>query len=126
MVELGYGWQLQIDEGSEWLFFRLLQTSFESEPPRPLAEVLWAIASERGKNRLVLELAQGALLTSYIIGQLAILHKRVMLDGGVLRLCGLSDDNYRVLQMMRLAERFPNYRTREAAVMGWQPPNRPR
>jgi anti-anti-sigma regulatory factor len=126
MVELGYGWQVHVDEGPDWLFFRLLATSFEAEPPRPLAEVLWATASERGKNRLVLELADQALLTSYVVGQLAVLHKRTTLDGGVLRLCGMSDENYRVIQIMRLADRFPNYRTREAAVMGWQPPNHPR
>jgi hypothetical protein len=46
------------------------------------------------------------------------LHKRIYTHGGLLRIAGLSDDNYRVLVACRLHERFPRYASREEAVMG--------
>ena len=42
-----------------------------------------------------------------------------------MRLCDLSRENYRVIELMQLTDRFPNYPDREHAVMGYRP-NQPR
>ncbi len=120
MLELATGWQIEIDYSPEWLFFRLLSIGDE-EPNPSLSEMLWSIAEKHGINRLVFELADSALMNSYLVGQLVVLHKRAHLDCGRLRLCGFSVENHRVLRTMRFDERLPNYATREDAVMGYQP-----
>ena len=63
--------------------------------------------------------------SSYLVGQFILLHKRAHLSDGVMRLCGLTPENYRVIKLMQLANRFPNYSDREHAVMGYRP-NKPR
>jgi anti-anti-sigma regulatory factor len=125
MLDLESGWQLSVDYSTEWVFFRLETVGAETVSPA-LSERLWEIARERGIKYLVCELGEGAWLTSYLIGQLVLLHKRAHLAGGRLRVCGLSDDNYSVLSLMHLADRFPNYETREGAVMGYSPRRKPR
>jgi hypothetical protein len=49
------------------------------------------------------------------------LHKRVTTQGGMVRLCGLSEASQDVLRISRLADRFPAYRNRTDAVMGYRP-----
>lgn len=124
MLQLESGWQISIDYSSEWIFVRLESIGSEGVTPS-FSESLWTIAAEQGVKRLVCEVAEAVYLNSYLIGQLVVLHKRFHLDGGTLRLCGLNDDNYNVLRMMQLSERFPNYDSREGAVMGY-PPRKPR
>ncbi len=124
MLELATNWRIEIDHSTEWMFFRVVSAGFDELQP-PLSATLWARAEAHAINRIVLELDEGVLLSSYLIGQLMVLHKRAHLDGGTVRVCGLSDNNFEVLQTMRLAERFPNYASREAAVMG-NYPNKPR
>ena len=86
-----------------------------------MAETLWSLVEGHGIDRIVIELEDSTMVSSYLIGQLILLHKRSHLSGGVVRLCGFSSENYRVIEQMRLGQRFPNYETREDAVMGWGP-----
>lgn len=125
MLQIAAGWELHVDHSSEWLFVRLERTESDVEPTTPLAESLWEIAQGRDVRRIVIELGHAAPLTSYLIGQLVRLHKRVHLNGGVVRLAGWSPENHRVLQQMQLGDRFPNYASREDAVMG-RFPRKPR
>lgn len=114
------GWSLQIDESPEWWFVTIgVQPGETGEVG--LAETLWDAAAEDGMRRFVIELNRSTLLTSILIGQLVLLHKRAWLESGVVRICGWSDVQYSVLEQMQLADRFPNYPTREAAVMGSAP-----
>lgn len=115
---LAPGWQFDVTNSTEWLFLRLQRLQAEAEACPPIAEKAWDLASEHHVKRLVFELDDDTMVTSYLIGQLVLLHKRVTLAGGVFRLCGFSADNYRVLQLMQLAGRLPNFRDRESAVMG--------
>jgi anti-anti-sigma regulatory factor len=124
MLELATNWRIEIDRSPEWLFFRIESAGLD-ELKHPLSRTFWATATESSINRIVVELADGVLLSSYLIGQLIVLHKRAHLDGGIVRLCGLSEHNCEALEMMRLDDRFPNYASREAAVMGHYP-NKPR
>jgi anti-anti-sigma regulatory factor len=60
-------------------------------------------------------------LSSSLLGQLVMLHKRLYTQGGVLRLCGLSPDQQQVICSSRLEGRFPAYQNREQAVWGHRP-----
>jgi anti-anti-sigma regulatory factor len=72
-------------------------------------------------NRVVLELDDLDLLRSPLVSELLRLYKRVSSRDGVMRICGLSDNNYEVLCTSRLNERFPRYHDREEAVMCSRP-----
>ena len=120
MLELASGWQMHVDYSPDWLFFRIENLGSE-DIKSPLSESLWSMAEKHQIKRLVCELAENVWMNSLLIGQLVVLHKRAHLEGGTLRLCGLSDDNHSVLRVMGLGERLPNYATREDAVMGYRP-----
>jgi anti-anti-sigma factor len=121
LLELAPEWTLDIDRGPDWLFIRL-------RPPHgdmgefPLAEMIWQRLEQCFCYRVVLELDDVTMLRSWIIGELVRLHKRVMTQGGMMRLSGLSSANEAVLRICRMNERFPAYRNRTDAVMGYRPP----
>ena len=118
MINVAAGWDLAVDVSSEWIFVGLHKDSHDAEHMPQLAERVWSIAEEHQKFRLVMEFDEGVMLTSHLVGQIGLLHKRLHRQSGVLRMCGLTKMNYQVLVIMRLHTRFPNYLTRENAVMG--------
>jgi anti-anti-sigma regulatory factor len=120
MLDLASGWNLHVDYSSEWLFFRLESLGSENVSPA-LSKSLWSVAQKNQIHCLVCELAESVWMNSYLVGQLLILHKRAHLEGGTLRLCELSAENYSVVRSMGFGERFPNYTSREDAVMGHRP-----
>ena len=61
------------------------------------------------------------MLCSYLVGQLVLLHKRTGVQGGELRIGGLSESNRQVLHVARLGEQFPVYPNRETALRGYSP-----
>jgi anti-anti-sigma regulatory factor len=121
MVELAHGWHLEVDYSPRWLFFRLHCDDEACEFEPAIADSVWAICDEHHINRIVIELAKSTPLRSHLVGELVLLHKRAHMSSGVCRICGLAPQNYRVLEFMGLTERFPNYPTREDAVMGYRP-----
>lgn len=121
MIAVAEGWGLTVDEGPEWVFLRLSRSAGFAAPEPPVAATGWAIAESGGKRRLVFELEPDVALTSFLVGQLILLHKRAELAGGVFRICGFSDAAVATLRVIRVADRFPNYATREDAVMGRLP-----
>lgn len=110
-------WIHQIERGPDWLFVRV-------RPPEArtfgcqLAEPVWTAMQYQMLRRVVLELDDTPVLFSELLRELVLLHKRVVANGGLLRLSGVSESNQRVLEICRLAERFPAYADRHAAVMG--------
>jgi anti-anti-sigma factor len=118
---------MDIDRGPDWLFIRLrppLDDAGQSIAghERPLAETVWKKLEQCFCYRVVLELEDVRYLPSWMIGELVRLHKRVTTQGGMLRLSGLSAAAQEVLHISRLADRFPQYRDRTEAVMGYRPP----
>ena len=125
MIETAQGWRLEVDFAGEWLVVRIGRDG-EQVPKEPaLAESIWGLAERHDRRRLAIELNPPLALTSLLVGQLILLHKRAHLNGGTVRVCGLSPENDRILRLMGLSERFPNYATREAALAG-DLPNKPR
>lgn len=121
ILDLAPGWTIEVDRGPDWLFFRLHgEEPFETDGIA-LSALLWQVLEQEFSRRLVIEMDEIRLLRSHLIGELVLLHKRLQSQGGMLRLAGLTDKNYAVLSGCRLADRFPQYRNREDAVMGYRP-----
>ncbi|MDZ7618928.1 MAG: STAS domain-containing protein [Patescibacteria group bacterium] len=125
MLAIAPGWELAVERGPDWLLVRILKAPEARDAP-PLADELWEQLCRHFTYRLVLELNQIVLLDSYLIGQLVQLYKRICEHDGVMRVCGLSAYNRRVLHTCNLADHFPEYQDREEAVMGVRRPRQPR
>ena len=121
MLELAPGWTMEVERGPDWLFVRVHAPPDSAAEKTNLAEQLWSLLAQHFTYRVILELDDLPILRSFLIGQLVRLHKRIHTRGGLLRLCGLSDDNQRVLRASRLEPPFPHYRSRADAVMGHRP-----
>ncbi len=118
MLEFAPGWTIAYEERSEWLCAHLKAPAQRAFDTPPLAEHLWGILTERNKNHLVLDLSEIPLVSSWLIGQLVMVHRRLTVPGGVMRLVGMSADNQSVLRVMGLEPRFPLYATTEDALLG--------
>jgi anti-anti-sigma regulatory factor len=111
------GWSADVDRGPDWLMVRLHAPATRAGDGAGLADDLWSLLRGHLVRRMVLELDEIDRLRSGLVGQLVTLQDRVSNDGGVLRVCGLSDENCKVLRTCRLDARFPNYHDRREAIM---------
>jgi anti-anti-sigma factor len=121
LLELTRDWTFDIDRGPDWLFIRLRPPGSGDTGEIALAEMIWQKLEQCFCHRVVLELDNVTFLRSWMVGELVRLHKRVTLSGGMVRLCGISEASQDVLRISRLADRFPAYRNRTDAVMGYHP-----
>jgi anti-anti-sigma factor len=126
MLAVATGWELQVERGPDWLLLRLKSPEKAARDAPPLADEIWSLLERHFTYRLVLELDQVRLLNSRLIGQLIQLYQRIRERGGVMRVCGLSPYNLKVLHTCRLDGQFLPYRDRREAVMGCCHPRQPR
>jgi anti-anti-sigma factor len=112
---LGQEPNMRIERGPDWLIVQLCPPD---EPYDNMADRLWAVLNQHFVYRLVLEMDYVDFLPSQLIGQLVMLHKRVLKHGGALRLCGLSSECQEALHICRLDQALPNFPTRAEAVHG--------
>ena len=112
---------VDVDRGPDWLFIRPHGQSLLGREAE-LAEQVWTLLEQSSTHRLVLEMDDIGLLASSVVGQLILLQKRISNQGGLMRLCGLSMDNQRVLATCRLGGYLPQYQNRTESVMGTRPP----
>ncbi len=129
MLAIAPGWEVDVQRGPDWLLVKV-RTDSQSQkasdgrtgPVEPdtgeLATGIWDLMQRHFAHRLVLEMDQVGLLNSHLIGQLIRLYKLIREDDGVMRLCGLSPHNLRVLRTCRLDDRFQSYHDRKEAVLG--------
>lgn len=122
MMQLAPGWQIDVERGPDWLFVRLDHLDPDTDDSPQLAEKVWELMQQHFINRVILELHPMPVLTSYVIGQLVLLHKRIATHGGLMRLCGLNAASQDALRMMHLSDRFPHYADRNEAIRGYHPP----
>lgn len=118
MIELKDGWELHLDASPDWLFFHVVAPSHRAMGEPPIAEAVARETTTSGIKRVVMDFSGNVMLFSYLVGQIVVLHKRLLLEGGAFRVCGLSHENADVLRVLHLNDRLPNYRDRGAAVMG--------
>jgi anti-anti-sigma factor len=114
-------WTLDVERGPDWLFLRVHAPEAGLSAENGLADLVWHTMQQHLARRVVLEFDALERLSSYVIGQLVLLHKKIHAAGGTLRLCGLSEANQQSLRIARLSEFLPVYATRSEAVMGPRP-----
>lgn len=106
-----------VDRGPDWLFVRLHP---DHQHLDGIAERLWTLMSQQFVHRLVLEMDDVDFLPSVLMGQLVMLHKRVLQHDGALRLCGLTPQCAEALHLCRLDQALPHFDCREDAVRGYE------
>jgi anti-anti-sigma factor len=126
MLAVAPGCEMEVERGPDWLLVRIRGFEGDFSDSCLLAEQLWSLMERHFTYRLVLELDEIQMLNSYLLGQLIQLHKRAERSGGIVRVCGLSDYNCRVLHSTHLDELFRPYPSRQEAVMGCSRPHQPR
>lgn len=104
-----------VDRGPDWLFVRIRPDEDRLED---VADRLLALLDKHFIYRLVLEMDEVEFLPSMLIGQLIMLHKRLLQHEGALRLCGLSTTCAEALHFCRLDQALPSFDCREDAVHG--------
>ncbi|MCS7306271.1 MAG: STAS domain-containing protein [Thermoguttaceae bacterium] len=124
MLRLAPGWELQVERGPDWLFVRIRNLEPDSSEIPDLADQIWTLMHQHLIYRVVLELDGIGLLRSELIGELLRLQRRIGQQGGLMRLCGLSAENRRILETCGLSDRLPIYECRRDAVLGR--PTKPR
>jgi anti-anti-sigma factor len=126
MLAAAPGCEFEVQRGPDWLLVRITSVDVDPADGLSLADQLWEVMERHFIYRMVLEMDQVPVLNSYLIGQLVSLRRRVEEHHGVIRLCGLSPYNHRVLQTTRLDNLFLPYCTRQEAVLGCSRPRQPR
>jgi anti-anti-sigma factor len=104
-----------VDRGPDWLFVRLRP---DYDRLDGVADRLWELLNQQFIHRLVLEMDEVEFLPSVLMGQLVMLHKRVLQHDGALRLCGLSPQCAEALHLCRLDRALPHFESRADAVHG--------
>jgi len=106
---------MKINRGPAWLIVRLEPSD---EPFDKLGDRLWELLNQHFVYRIVLEMDEVRFLPSQLIGQLVMLHKRVLRHDGALRLCGLNPSGVEALHICRLNQALPHFPSRSEAVYG--------
>lgn len=118
MPAIAPGCELHVERGPDWLLVRVACSDPMELDAVALAEYIWSVLEQHFTYRLVLELDQVSMLTSHMIEQLMQLHHRLEERNGVMRVCGLSPHNCKVLHACRLDEQLLPYHDRQEAVTG--------
>ena len=123
-MQLAQGWSVSVERGPDWLFVTLRCNEHPLGEPTDLAENLWELGQCHLVNRIVLDLHELPGLNSALLGQLALLGKRMHAAHGILRLCAVPESGEQSIRAAKLDRLFPCYADRGAAVRGerpWQP-----
>ena len=126
MLKVVPGWELDVERGPDCLLVKVRKPRRRAGSAPRLAEVLWSVVEQHFTYRLVVELDQIKTLDDEILGQLLLLHDRVAERGGLMRICGLSPRNHRLLLQRQLEDRLVPYQDRVEAVMASAMPRHPR
>ena len=121
MLEVAPGWSVDVSRGPDWLFVRLHEDRAHEMDTTGLADSLWNLLQQQFAHRLVLELDDVSTLPSSLLSELVRLYRRIHAQGGLMRLCGLSDEHLELLRLTRLQRCFPHYDSLTEAVMGTPP-----
>ncbi|MHC4406756.1 MAG: STAS domain-containing protein [Planctomycetota bacterium] len=71
-----------------------------------LAEDLFQVVEAEGREKLLLNFAAVAFLSSAVLGKLITLHKKVKAQGGVLKMCNVRPEILDVFTITRLDRLF--------------------
>lgn len=112
------GWGMRVERGPDWLFVRLEAATPETVPAAraDLAESIWAMLQEYRAHRLVLELDGVEAVDDRLVDVITKLGGRLREDGGLLRVCGLSQPNATRLRSCRGVADVPLFGSRSDAI----------
>jgi len=95
-----------------------------------LVDSIWDMLQSHHANRLVLELDCVDTLDDSLLADISRLGTKVQAEGGMIRVCGLSEPNLMKLRACPEAEHVPYFANREEAVgsrrAGISSPGKPR
>ena len=117
------GWCWAVERGPNWLIIHLKQPP-EQMQPAELAQQLWQVIDRHFTYRVILDLSGLPNVCSWLLGELIRLRRRIADRNGVLRLCGLSEQDQSVLRLSRLDQVLPYFDSCREAV--WACPQKPR
>jgi len=109
------GWKFGIERGPDWLFVRLEAAPGNAASPE-LAESIWTLLRENLTHRVVLELEDAGEVDDRLATAIGMLGDRVRRDGGLIRVCGLSEVDASRLRAFPGAGGVPHFSSRAAAV----------
>jgi hypothetical protein len=125
MRAVATGWELDVERGPDWLIVTVRFSDAGPMESSSLADDLWSLLERHFIYRLVLDISELGVLTNRMVDQLVSLDRQIHEHDGLMRLCGLSTRNQRILKMRGLVDRFPSYGSLHEAIMG-SSPNKPR
>lgn len=131
MVQAAAGLLRDVERGPDWLLVKLAGPADGAADWSSVADSLSSLSNQHFTYRLVLDCDEIGLLDSALMGQLLLLERRMRQQGGLLRLCGLSEASQQALHQCRLDGRLPHFATRTQAILGHRErhaavPNKPR
>jgi hypothetical protein len=126
MLTSSPGWELDVDRGPDWLLVKVRRPRESAAEPQPLSDVAWDLLERHLTHRLVLDMDCVDHFDEELISQLVNLYSRVADHGGVMRVCGLSAENRRMLSDRHLDDRLVPYCDMGDAVLGHTVPRQPR
>lgn len=125
-VSSARGWDLEVDRGPDWLFVRPARRGAAGSDQSSLAGEVWGLLEQTLMHRLVLELDEVGALDPELVEQLLWLQQRIHGHEGIMRICGLSSANEKLLRKLDADGQLALYDNREAAVMCNDRPRHPR
>src|SRR5262245_34891941 len=96
---------------------------FDGEGIDWLGGQLSHLVLERGCRRLVLDLSAVKRLSTDMIAEVIVVHKRIRSAGGRLVVCGLNSNLQELFQLLKLHSLFGIRNSREEALASFRPPN---
>lgn len=112
------GWTTRVERGPDWLFVRLEAAAGDAAglPDGALAGGIWRLLEEHRTRRLVLELDDVRAIDDRLVDVIADLGGRLGRDGGLLRVCGLSEANVARLRSAGPTTQVAHYASRSEAL----------
>jgi MFS superfamily sulfate permease-like transporter len=112
-------WGVAVERGPDWLFLRL-EAPADSRPADGdrLADRICDMIRESHAHRVVLELDRVQSIDDDLIDAISAVGSRVRDDGGLIRVCGLSQPNLQRLRTSVQESGLPHFDSRLAAVGG--------
>jgi anti-anti-sigma regulatory factor len=119
-------WELEAERGPEWLIIRIHAPTRDLVSGGNLADEICHIMQQSFTRRVVLELRELPRLSQPLLNELEQLQEKIAEQGGMLRLCGLSERLQEELSEYDQLHRFCVYQNSEEAIMGQHRPCWPR
>jgi len=109
------GWEVAVERGPDWLFLRLERDDAGCGGD-PIAERLLGMIRVNHAHRVVVEFDGSDQLDDTLLDAIGAVGSRVRDEGGLIRVCGLSEGDVRRLRSSGRTGDIPHFESRSAAV----------